>query len=51
MKGRRYMPCASLVLITSPKEGQHQIPIARKAGVKLIVKNHLLSYLYRAHDL
>ena len=27
------------------------VPIARKAGVELIVKNHPLSYLYRANDL
>jgi sugar phosphate isomerase/epimerase len=27
------------------------IPIARRAGIKLIVKNHPLSYLYRANDL
>jgi len=27
------------------------IPIARKAGVELIVKNHPLSYMYRANDL
>ena len=27
------------------------VPIARRAGVELIVKNHPLSYLYRANDL
>ncbi len=27
------------------------IPLARRASVQLIVKNHPLSYLYRAHDL
>ena len=27
------------------------VPIARKAGVELVVKNHPLSYLYRASDL
>ena len=27
------------------------LPIARRAGVELIVKNHPLSYLYRANDL
>ena len=27
------------------------LPIARKAGVELIVKNHPLSYMYRANDL
>ena len=27
------------------------VPLARRASVQLIVKNHPLSYLYRAHDL
>jgi len=27
------------------------VPVARRAGVQLIVKNHPMSYLYRAHDL